>query len=48
LYGELQDLQDLQDRGYLIKSDFRLICGYFFVTGIHNKSENEILSYRTL
>jgi hypothetical protein len=31
-----------------IKSDFRLICGYFFVTGNHNKTENEILSFRTL
>jgi hypothetical protein len=28
-----------------IKSDFRLACGYFFVTGNHNKTENEILSY---
>jgi hypothetical protein len=27
-----------------IKSDFRLICGYFFVTGNHNKTETEILS----
>jgi hypothetical protein len=31
-----------------IKSDFRLICGYFFVTGNHNKTENEILSFRRL
>jgi hypothetical protein len=31
-----------------IKSDFRFICGYFFVTGNHNKTENEILSFRTL
>jgi hypothetical protein len=31
-----------------IKSDFRLLCGYFFVTGNHNKTENEILSFRTL
>jgi hypothetical protein len=30
-----------------IKSDFRLICGYFFLTGNHNKTENEILSFRT-
>jgi hypothetical protein len=29
-----------------IISDFRLICGYFFVTGNHNKTENEILSFR--
>jgi hypothetical protein len=35
--------------GYFwIKSDFRLICGYFFVTGNHNKTENEILSIRTI
>jgi hypothetical protein len=28
--------------GYIwIKSDFRLICGYFIVTGIHNKTEND-------
>jgi hypothetical protein len=31
-----------------IKSGFRLICGYFFVTGYQNKTENEILSFRTL
>jgi hypothetical protein len=31
-----------------IKSDFRLICGYFFVTGNHNKTENEILAFETL
>jgi hypothetical protein len=31
-----------------IKSDFRFIGGYFFVTGNHNKTENEILSIKTL
>jgi hypothetical protein len=31
-----------------IKSDFRFIFGYFFVTGNHNKTENVILSFRTL
>jgi hypothetical protein len=31
-----------------IKSDIRLICGNFFVTGNNNKTENEILSFRTL
>jgi hypothetical protein len=31
-----------------IKTDFRFICGYFFVTGNHNKTENEILSVKTL
>jgi hypothetical protein len=31
-----------------IESDFRFICGYFFVTGNHNKTENEILSIRSL
>jgi hypothetical protein len=31
-----------------IKSDFRLICGYFFVTGNHNKTENKILPFKTL
>jgi hypothetical protein len=30
-----------------MKSDFRLICAYFFVTGNHNKTVNEILSFRT-
>jgi hypothetical protein len=29
-----------------IKSDFRLICGYFFVTGNHNKTENELLAFK--
>jgi hypothetical protein len=31
-----------------MESDFSLICGYFFVTENHNKTENKILSFRTL
>jgi hypothetical protein len=31
-----------------IKSHFILICGYLFVIGNHNKTENEILSFKTL
>jgi hypothetical protein len=30
------------------KKIYKFICGYFFVTGNHNKTENEILSFRTL
>jgi hypothetical protein len=30
----------------IARSDFRFICGYFFVTGNHNKTENEILTFR--
>jgi hypothetical protein len=31
-----------------IKSDVRLIYGYFFVIVNHNKTENDILSFETL
>jgi hypothetical protein len=34
--------------GIWIKSDFRLICGCFFVTRSHNNTENEILSSKKI